>query len=324
MKDKKSGLTIKAIAYWVFGAYLVTGMQAAAKLAAHYGLSIRESMSARYVGGLLLALAIMWVVRRSLRSVRSANWRLQTQRSVAVAVITFGVFTSAKLIGLGLSTAFGYSWPAFSQVVGWQRWLGFNEKPDFRSALSVLLTFIGVGMLARARLHPAASSSDFTVMVIGTGAVLLASVCSGYQANIAPKIKAVDQDPFTGLVWLMFIGALVMMVWSAGSWALPGSSTTLPVISITSVIVALAIPVCGTMGQFFYIQAQVEAPTRLLTPLTSIFQLPFALAMGHFAFGEAWPSFEEGLWMAVIIGGSLLNYLPMPNPGPSAKPQGSP
>ncbi|MEO8152384.1 MAG: DMT family transporter [Rhizobacter sp.] len=323
MKSSKSKLTVRAIAYWMSGASLIIGMQTAAKLAAQYGYSVRHSMTARYIGGLMLGLLLMWVVNRSMRSIRSANWKLQTQRSVAVVVITFGLFVSNQWIGLGLTTAFTYSWPALCLIVGWQRWLGFDEKPDFRSAVSVLITFIGVGMLVRLGLHPAAGSPHLPAVAIGTCAVLLAGLCTGYQVNITPKIKVVDPDPFTGLVWMMFIGVLGIGMWDAGAWFMPAARAPQLVFSTASVVVALAIPVCGTVAQYLYILAQAEAPTRLLTPLTSLVQLPLALVVGHFAFREAWPIFEEALWMSVIFAGSLLNYLPMPNSGPPTSPKGA-
>ena len=310
-------LSLKAISLWASGAWLLTAMQSFGKIAGHYGFAVRMIMAARYHGGLLLAVGYMWASRGSLQRIRSGNWRMQTQRSLAMSAVTFGLFSAARLIGLGLSTAFIYSWPAFSLVLGWQKRLGFDEKPDFRSVTSVGVTLLGVAMLAEARVQHAAMSSDIVTMALGIGAVMMAALCTGYQANIASKIKAIDPDPLTGVVWLMFIGAIAVGLWDVGTWIFPSHPHPQPVITAASMAAIVAVPICGTVAQFVWIQAQSTVSAKKLTPLTSVFQLPVALLVGRFVFDEPWPSFREAMWMAVILAGSLLNYLPMPTKPPT-------
>jgi drug/metabolite transporter (DMT)-like permease len=316
MQEQEKKLTVKSVALWVLGTYLITCMQAAARYSVVYGCTTRQSMTIRYIGGLVLAVALVVAIRRSLRPIKSANWRLQTRASFALAFVTFGVFTGAQLIGVGMTTAFGYSWPAFSLMIGWMRGWGFKEKPDFRSVTSVLITVMGVGMLASKVPQTHGNSTD---MVFGICAVLWASFCNAYRVNVTPQIKKVDHDPFTGLIWMMFVGAIAMAVLDVGVWFMPGPAPAWPELTLTSVLVMSLIAIFGVSSLFATIVAQSMSSVKSLTPLTSLFQLPFALSVGHFAFGEPWPNVEQMVWMAVIVAGSLLNYLPMPDSHRSGK-----
>lgn len=308
-QEKQKKLTVQAVAIWVLATYLNTCMQAASRYSLLYGCTTRQSMTIRYIGGLVLAVALVVAIRRTLRPIQSANWKLQTKLSFALAFVTFGVFTSAALIGVGRATAFGYAWPAFALIIRWIPWLGFNEKPDFRSVTSVLITLLGVGMLASSI---SAIHVDSRSMTLGVWAVMFASFCNAYRVNFIPEAKKVDRDPFTGLIWMMFVGAIAMTVLDVGVWFLPGPAPAWPELTTRSVMVMSAIAICGVGALFATVVAQDMAPAKSLTSLSSFFQLPFALSVGHFVFNEPWPDFEQMVWMSVIIAGSLLNYLPMP------------
>lgn len=306
-QEKK--LTVKAGAQFVSAMYMLTGMYAASRYSLQFGCTTRQSMSIRYIGGLVVAVALVVAIRRSLRPIRSANWVLQAKASFALAGVTLGLFMGTKLLGVGLATAINYSWPALSVVIGWMSWLGFEEKPNFRSVLTVIVTLGGVWALC---IQIRATHGDAVNLLPGIACVLGGAVCNAYRINVTPRIAKFDPDLLTGLIWMMLVGAIGMSVVNVCVYIAPGPAPAWPTFTLASVVAMSTIAVFGVTSLHVTIIAQSKAPTSSLTSLASIFQLPFALGVGHFVFDEPWPTSAQMLSMAVIAVGGLLNYLPMP------------
>jgi len=317
MESKFKHLTPKSFTQWISGACLLTLMQTGNKVARKCGFHHVHTMLSRYIIGFLMVLAVA-VGRKFPCAVYKTNafW-LQSARALSMVITTLGLFYGNDYLGVGLGTALHYPWPAMGIAIGWFKFFKSGTKPDLRSVLSAGLMTFGALALGGSRVGDAPITHD---MLKGFIAIFCAVTAYGFYVNLTPMCSAKDTDPTTGMFYLMGLGSVFLVIFLV----LMSFFVRLPVmpsITFLGVTAILEIPVTGTLAMLFYQLAQRLSPTNKLVPLTPMFQLPFAVVVGHYAFQEAWPSLTEIAYMFVIFFGGFVNYMDMPSKGPPSAPE---
>lgn len=239
---------------------------------------------ARYVSGLIFALAFSWR-QLGAQVFKTHALGLQLVRSFLLLCSTGGNFLALRYMPLADAASILFTGPLFvcalsvpllGEKVGWRRWT------------AIMVGFCGVLVVIRPgfqEVHWSAFAS-------------LGSALAGALYNIATRKVAGRDHPLTSMAWSVLVGALVLSLIVPFEWQAPeGWAWALfPLMGCF-----------GTFGHFLLIRGHTIAPASILAPF-SYTQIFWATAIGYFLFGnfpDLWTFVGAGI---VIASGIYLLY----------------
>lgn len=258
-----------------------TGLDASAKWAMREGIDPLQTVWARYMGAMLVSLAVVAPIRW-VAMVRSARPAGQMLRSLLLLASTMSNFFALQSLQLAQTVSIQFSMPlivalAAGPLLG--EWVG----P--RRLAAIMVGFVGVLIVARpdaSGLQPAillslANASCYSAYILATRAL----------ANVDP--------PRTALFWSSFAGAVALTPVVPFVWTTPTSAAQWGTLA--------AVAALGSLGHWLLILAHRKAPAPVLAPFIYV-QLLFMVAAGWFVFGDA-PDLNTLAGGAVVVGSGL-------------------
>lgn len=235
---------------------------------------------ARYVGGLIFALAMSW---RSLgfRIFHTRSLRLQMLRSLLLVCSTGGNFLALRYMPLADAAAILFTGPLFvcalsvpflGEKVGWRRWT------------AIMVGFVGVLLVIRpgfVDVHWSAFAS-------------LGSAMAGALYNIVTRKLAGRDAPLTSMAWSVLFGAVALSFAVPFAWTTPQGWEWLLLASMGCL---------GTFGHFLLIHGHNKAPASILAPF-SYTQILWATVIGYFLFNH-FPDVWTFVGAAVVIASGI-------------------
>jgi len=250
-------------------------------------------MAARYLGNLLLMLAILGP-SHGRQMVAMQRKSLVLLRALSLALASLCVGSALKYLPVAETTAITFLAPILlvavagcflGERVGWVGWI------------AALLGFAGVLLIVR----PGTGLDPTGVMF-----VIAAVFCNLTYQFLSRLLAATEQTVallfYTAIVGSLFFGA--MLPWYLGQEG-PG---------LFDALLMASVGVYGGLGHFLFTAAFREAPASLLAPLNYL-QLLWAGLLGYLVFGHV-PDEMSLLGMAIVVSSGVLIALKTRKPPP--------
>lgn len=281
------GGSVVGIAQLVLSTWSLSGLDSSAKWLLGAGAALLLVAWFRYVGHLLLALAVV-VPAKGIQVLRSRHPRYQILRGVFMLSSTLSGFTALSYLPQAQATAIGFLAPLIVLAVA--PWI-LKEPPSVAYWVAAVAGFVGVLIVVR----PGSGLS-----VVGTLFGLLTACLMAGQYIVNRLINT--DNSFTTLVWSGLVGSVVLSV--AMVPAFPTVAEVAAKLSAGQWLILSLTGFWGALGHLLQIQAYHNAPASLLSPFFYM-QIISATALGWLIWGDI-PDFVSWLGIAIIAGSGLL------------------
>jgi drug/metabolite transporter (DMT)-like permease len=253
-------------------------LDAGGKYLGQAGVPVAASTWSRYVGHLLVVLALFYP-REGIKLFRPQRPVIQWARGLLMVAVTLLYFAALKYLPLAEATALFFLTPIIT--TGLAAWL-LHERPSRWTLIAIALGFAGVLVVAR---------PGSELALTGVLLVIAAAFCNaGYQTLTrssssgpnAGEVSRRSERVGTQLLYSGLVGTIVMTAalpfWWDGDWIASANTITR--------VVFLAVGALGALGHLLLIRAFTLAPASTLAPWMYI-QLLWSALIGWFVFGHA-------------------------------------
>ena len=264
----------------VSSSWALSGLDASGKWLMAAGVTVITLCWVRYIGHILLVLALVlpWRGRDALRSVRP---RAQLTRGVIMLVATLSFFKTLSLLPQAEATAINFLAPLIVLMLA--PWL-LNEPARVSRWLAGAAGFVGVLFIIRP-----GGGLDPEGVVWGLSTAFLFA-CQ----YVATRRVAVD-NPLTTLIWSGAVGSIALTL--AAPLFLPVMVPVFSEMTPLQWVVLLCTGVLGALGHLLQITAYRSAPASLLAPYIYL-QIVAAAVLGYLVAGH----FPDPLsWVGIAI-----------------------
>jgi drug/metabolite transporter (DMT)-like permease len=283
----------RAIVLMTCALVILICLDASGKYLGQMGVPVAASTWSRYVGHLLVVLAIFYP-REGIKLFRPQRPVIQWARGLLMVAVTLLYFAALKHLPLAEATALFFLTPIITTALA--AWL-LHERPTRWTLVAIALGFAGVLVVVR---------PGSELALIGVLLVVAAAFCNaGYQtltrASSTERLRRAHEPSVAGglheqtergvyvptervgtqLLYSGLVGSIVMTLalpfWWDGGWIASADTITR--------FVFLGVGVLGAVGHLLLIRAYTLAPASTLAPWMYI-QLLWSVLLGWLVFGQ--------------------------------------
>jgi len=270
----------------ILSTWALSGLDASGKWVMGAGVSLLLLCWVRYVGHLLLVLALVLPAKGTgvLRSRRARN---QVLRGVLMLAATLSFFTTLSYLPQAQATAINFLAPLMMLALA--PWL-LGEAPRLSRWVAAGVGFAGVLVMIR----PGSGLDP-----VGTLFGLLTACLFAGQYLVTRRV-AID-DPLTTLVWSGAVGSVILTL--GLPWFLPLAWPLLHTLTPLHWLVLASTGFWGALGHLMQIQAYRHAPASMLAPFLYL-QIVSAATLGWLIWGQ-FPDLVTWLGIAIICASGI-------------------
>jgi drug/metabolite transporter (DMT)-like permease len=274
-----------AIGMMLAAYFSYTVIDSFAKLLSASGMPTMEVVFIRYLGQLVLVLAI-FAPRERKALVVTRSWKLEVARGLCLLGSTIFNFTAIMFLPLTVTSAISFtmplilcalSIPLLGETVGWRRWL------------AIAVGFIGVLIIVQPgteAFHPAVILS------------LITAVFSALYNLLTRKLAGVDTTT-TQQFYASAVATACIAPFAFGDWTWPQEVVTW--------MAFVGIGVAALIGHLLMTTAHRYAPASVLAPFGYL-QIIFMTASSWFVFSQP-PTLWLFVGAPIVIGSGLYIWL---------------
>lgn len=270
------GLAIMCLAVALF-----TCIDTSAKWLILAGLPALQVVFCRYLGHLILALAL-YLPQEGAGVVRSVNWPVQAARSVFLLLSTICNFSALAYLDLTITTTIMFALPIAVTLLSIPV---LGERVGLRRFLAILVGFVGVLIVIQpwgVQFQPA--------MLLSLAALSAASMYFVLTRKLAGA-----ETTATSQIWSAGVATVCIAPFALGGWTWPDT--------VLDAAVLGAIGVFGGTGHIAATVAHRYADASVLSPVTYL-QMVMATFASIVIF-SVWPTVWTVLGAAVILSSGL-------------------
>jgi len=274
---RRAGAPVKAVALFIGTIFVFTLLDAVAKYLVTSGYPVLEAIWARYIGHLILivALAPFFGFRRLFRTSRPV---FQAARAFIMLAGTVMFVSALRLMPLADAYAISYVSPLIVIVLA--AWL-LRERVGPRRGIAVVVGFLGV-LIA---VQPGGVGFHWAMLLP------LGMATSWALFQVMTRALSNSDDPAATLFFTGLIGTLAASLPLPLVWVTP---------TATDVLLFALLGVLGLGSHAMLVRAHALAPASLLAPFNYV-QLPWSVLLGYVLFQD-FPAVNVFVGAALILG----------------------